>query len=883
VTDPNLRVAHELRGDLGRPPRPAPAETFAECVPSPGVVAAALSSRGPWLGGLSVALAAVVLAFGGWWTRAADPKADPARTTDTAPATTKFETPPFWWGSDAFRHNGWIFDSDRSADGKLLATASWDSFIVWELPTGKKLLRVQESESVSGVGRDRISVVRLSPDGKQLATANKTLGTVRVWDVATGKHLGTIPWDQETEWAAQQKFKLEKSERRKHLSDYYLAIEYLDDTRLRVQSMYFTTVWDTAAFKRLSADVHPTSFHHGLTRDRKRVLRAQQTTGNNDGVPSALLLWDVAAGKAVREFPVGRDQLYDTLSALSDDQRFLAVTRQSEIALWDWPADKEVGTLEFKPEKQYDSVRTMEFAPDAKTLYVGSTAGNLLVYDLATKAKVRSWKACESFLMRIHLAPDGKTVDTVGGDGLVRTWRLPDGKEVPLPEGYIGSPVFAWSRARNEMAVGDGQGRIDLWDATGAKITRTFQTKGEPIVQLAFSRSGRLLAATDGKGWVRLWGLDTGEQLAKLGGTEESSGWHYNVLRISDDESKLLVRTGYTVRMYRLPTGKALWEAPKQQMATFALSPNGKTVCASSFNGPPTGLYDANTFGNPVGLERTKDLEFPGHDSRFTFSPDSRVLALGTPKGKVLFFDGVTGKHLGAQATEDEEFHHLAFTEDGTFLIALNHTKAFLFDALRFEKLAEVPFDVKTLWRYGAATPGGVEGLLTRFRPAALPTADPESCWKKLDSPKPKEVLEAMWQLSRAADVGPFLLGRVKPIAAPDAAVVRKLIADLDSPRFAARDAASRKLGELGRPAEPFLREALKASPSAEAVERIDRLMADLHRPLTADEVRQRRLIFALETSGTPEARRTLEAWAAGAAGAHLTEQSKQALGRLGR
>src|SRR3954451_19370798 len=178
------------------------------------------------------------------------------------------------------------------------------------------------------------------------------------------------------------------------------------------------------------------------------------------------------------------------------------------------------------------------------------------------------------------------------------------------------------------MAVGDEQGRVDLWYATGIRITRTLRTKGEPIVQLAFSRSGRLLAASDGKGWVRLWSLDSGEQLAKLGGTEESSGWLYNILQISDDETKLLVRTGYSIKMYRIPEGKELWQAPPKQMAMFAMSPNGKTICASSFNGPAVALYDANTFQGAVVLEQTKDMEFPAYEARFTFAPDSRVLAL---------------------------------------------------------------------------------------------------------------------------------------------------------------------------------------------------------------------------------------------------------------
>jgi hypothetical protein len=64
--------------------------------------------------------------------------------------------------------------------------------------------------------------------------------------------------------------------------------------------------------------------------------------------------------------------------------------------------------------------------------------------------------------------------------------------------------------------------------------------------------------------------------------------------------------------------------------------------------------------------------------------------------------------------------------------------------------------------------------------------------------------------------------------------------------------------------------------------ERLGRLLAEHQGPPSPEEVRQRRVIFALETNGSAEARRTLEAWAGGAEGAHLTEQAKQALGRLG-
>jgi RNA polymerase sigma factor (sigma-70 family) len=848
---------------------------------SPAVIAAVAPSR--VLSGLAVGLVVIAVGLGGWWMQAAGPKPAPAKTDDAVRAATTFEKRPFWWGSEAFRHDGWILDSDLSADGKLLVTASWDSFIVWEAATGKKLLHIQESESVSAVGRDRISVVRLSPDGKQLATANKTHGTVRVWDVASGKLLKTIAWDEDAESAALGKLGIKGYERRKHSPDYYLALEYLGDTRLCVQSLYFTTVWDTAEFKKISTESHESSWHCGTTRDRKRILWSQSPAKPAGGPQTKLVLWDAEAGKPVRELPV-EGQVIDYTAAVSEDSRLLAFVRfrDTEIIVRDWKEDKDLGALKFVPEGEHDRVQTMEFSPDGRTLYAGSTNGTLVAYDLTTKAKVRSWKAAANFLMRIHFAPDGNTIYTFGGDGLVRRWR-PDGTEIPLPDGYIGQPVFAWSRARNAMAVGDGQGRVDLWNATGTKITRTLQTKGEAIVQLAFSRSGRLLAASDGKGWTRLWNLESGDQIAKFGGTEESSGWLYNVLQISDDETKLLVRTGYSVKMYRIPEGKELWLAPPKQMALFAMSPDGRTVCASSFDNPVIALYDANTFQRPVNLELPENLAVGDHDLRFTFSPDSRVLVLAASKGKVFLFDRDTGKCLGTRATEDDPIVHLGFTDDGGFVIALSYTKAFLFDAHRFEKLGEAPFDGRTFWLHGAATPGGMEKMLALFRPANPVKGGLETLWKNLDSAKPREVFEAMWQLSQAADVGPFMRKKISAVPDPDAGEIRKQIRDLDARVFAVREAASRKLSEIGPAADPFLRQALKAGLSAEAAERAERLLADLQRPLTADEVRQRRVIFALETNGGPDARRTLEAWAAGAAGVHLTEQAKQALGRLAK
>lgn len=139
--------------------------------------------------------------------------------------------------------------------------------------------------------------------------------------------------------------------------------------------------------------------------------------------------------------------------------------------------------------------------------------------------------------------------------------------------------------------------------------------------------------------------------------------------------------------------------------------------------------------------------------------------------------------------------------------------------------------------------------------------------------------LRAARLLAAAGDRGVALLkSRLSARQAPAADRVARLIADLDSPRFGLREKAQADLGDLGPPAEPFLRRALKADPSAEAAKRIEALLAGLatHKPSPA-EVREIRAVQALAWQETPAARELLAEWAKGDPAAALTRAAKGA------
>jgi hypothetical protein len=137
--------------------------------------------------------------------------------------------------------------------------------------------------------------------------------------------------------------------------------------------------------------------------------------------------------------------------------------------------------------------------------------------------------------------------------------------------------------------------------------------------------------------------------------------------------------------------------------------------------------------------------------------------------------------------------------------------------------------------------------------------------------------LRATRLLAAAGDKGIALLkSKVTTRQPPAADRMAKLIADLDSQRFGEREKAEADLRDMGPQAEPYLRKALKANPSAEVTKRLEALLAALvARKLSPGEIRELRAVQALVWQGTATARELLAEWAKGDPAATLTRAAR--------
>jgi hypothetical protein len=168
------------------------------------------------------------------------------------------------------------------------------------------------------------------------------------------------------------------------------------------------------------------------------------------------------------------------------------------------------------------------------------------------------------------------------------------------------------------------------------------------------------------------------------------------------------------------------------------------------------------------------------------------------------------------------------------------------------------------------------------LRPAQL-----DQLWKDLGSEDASIRQPALYTLAACGGTSvPYIVDRV---TLPDVVAVDKQIAqavtNLDSPRFAVRESASRDLMRFGLTARPQLELAIKKEDiSPEWRTRLEKLFASIQaadQVLTPDQARTLRIIHILEQAESTEAKGLLAKLAKGGLEAGLSDEARAALDRI--
>jgi WD40 repeat protein len=543
----------------------------------------------------------------------------------------------------------------------------------------------------------------------------------------------------------------------------------------------------------------------------------------------------------------------------------------------------------------------LQFAPDGKTLFAFDLWGTLSRSDVATG------KLLGSFSGGLwHADPAGKVLTTAGQDGIIRRWDLTTNKEIPLATGFR-KDVRAVFTAAGLLVVGDVMGTIDVFDArTGRKVQEVPRWgDGTDWYTFAVSPDGRTLVATRPEGKMFWWDLAAGKELASVklpgpvpdqmykaitgmaftpDGRQLVCSYQNGVLFAVDTEThKELWRVG-------LPTDRD-WDAA----VALAVSADGRQVARGLRRGGRTGdwgyglqVLDAAT-GRPVKIvdvsERRGTDGLPSLMGA-AYTPDGRFVVLVSLNGRVQVRHPDTLAEVSSWTTDSKYTASLGVSPDGRLVLTGDADGTVkVWELLTGKMVARFRGHRGTVASVAVSPDGKLLATgghdQVAYTWSLKPAAAPDRPLDRLAGDDAERAWEAVWALAADPNGPKLLRERFPPVVEPKPETIQEWIADLDHPTFARREAASGALAKAWAVSEPAIRRALAASPSAEARQRLEKILAAIDRRPSKDDIAHSRAVQVLELANTPAARRVLEGWAGGLEGAWLTTDARAARARL--
>lgn len=211
-------------------------------------------------------------------------------------------------------------------------------------------------------------------------------------------------------------------------------------------------------------------------------------------------LLDAVGGQEVRALTVHHWEVNGV--AFSRDGHWLVSgNHDKKVRVLEFPAGTEVRDF----EGQSKSVYGVAISPDAQTIASGSWDATVALWDRASGKQLHLLTGHTGGVWSVDFSPDGQLLASASADGSVRIWNVATGECSHTLYGHAGGVMsVAFSPDGKFLASGGTDDTVRLWDAATGQSLETLGARAG-VWQVAVSPDGRYLAAAYADGAVNLW------------------------------------------------------------------------------------------------------------------------------------------------------------------------------------------------------------------------------------------------------------------------------------------------------------------------------------------------------------------------------------------
>lgn len=446
-------------------------------------------------------------------------------------------------------------------------------------------------------------------------------------------------------------------------------------------------LWDVVSGRELRTFSGLTGFTQVTFSLDGRFLTAVNRVRGQTGLRATIKLWDVESG---RELQISSSNEYQDrqVVALAFAPELSAALHgvDKTLTLWDVASGRALRTL--TRQSSAGSCKS-EFSPDGRIFAGVNEDGTAEVWDVASGRRLRTLNAaCGWVRTLLAFSPDGRILASLAGDDVfknavgttfakypnIKLWDVASGRELGTLSGHSGPLVsIAFSPDGRILASATNDNgnisveasyktTITIWDVASGRELQTFRDTG--VLSLAFSPDGRTLASGSADSKVHRWDVATGRALPPLGGHSDS----VHTVAVSPD-GRTLASGGAdkTIKLWDVASGRELrsLDGHSDWVSFVTFSPDGHML-ASGSRDHTIKLWDMLSGGE------LRTLSGHGMVVCVAFSPNGHMLASGyyhpNPKDSAIsVWDVPSGREMRT-FTGDGGVRSVAFSPEGRML-----------------------------------------------------------------------------------------------------------------------------------------------------------------------------------------------------------------------